>query len=406
MRLPFWMAAAIAIAGPAVSTPSLSADWPACGTVETFPGETWPAADATGWNQQTLAAARREFRALDSAAMMIVHRGRPVAAWGEIEDRYDLASLRKSVLSTLYGAVVADDGIDPDRTIGELGIGESDRPLSETERSATIRHLVAARSGILRSAHYEMGSWKERKAGLRQWALERYGQPEAPPGSVWLYNNWDFNVAAVALERATEDRLGPLFERQVAGPIDMQDFRPRDVTYVGNESYAERRMGNRSDHPAFMFTMSSRDLARLGILYLNCGRWQDRQILDRSWVLESITGRSVRDGAPAENTIRDYLGDYGYMWWVDKPGSRTFRQLETREPAYFGQGYRGHYLWVAPYLDLVVVHQVATTGGIGTWGQVRRRIFGSDAITDDDFQALLKSVIAAHPASEGALLDR
>ncbi|MCZ6618629.1 MAG: hypothetical protein O7E57_10900 [Gammaproteobacteria bacterium] len=87
----------------------------------------------------------------------------------------------------------------------------------------------------------------------------------------------------------------------------------------------------------------------------------------------------------------------GAMWWVDKPGSRTWPEINTREPVYFGQGANGHFLWIAPYLDLVVVHQVGTPGGIGSFDQARRRMFGQPSVSDNEFEEFLTRVLDAHP---------
>ena len=383
------------------TTTAEPSSWPACGTVDTWPAAQWPsAALPSGWDGAALATAEDYFDSLDSAAAMVLHRGRLVASWGDVDERYDLASLRKSMVSALYGTQL--DRVDLDATLARLDIQDREPPLTETQRTATVRHLLQSRSGIYHSAHYEPPSWQRRKAATREWALQHYHAESPPPGVVWLYNNWDFNTAAAVLEQVTGRKLGPMFQQALAQPLAMQDFRPQDVTYVGDDSYAERRMGNLSAIPAYMFTMSTRDLARVGLLYLGCGQWSGEQLIPRAWVLESTTGVPIAKGAPEGETIHDHFGDYAYMWWVDRPGSRTFRDLRTREPVFFGQGARGHYVWVAPYLDLVVVHQVATTGGIGNWGQIKRSIFGSDEISDGQFQQLLKHIINAHPLREEA----
>ncbi|MDX1605135.1 MAG: serine hydrolase, partial [Candidatus Competibacterales bacterium] len=272
-----------------LATESSSPEWPYCGNVEHYPGDAWgKPAVRPGWNAEALKSARSYFDSLDSAAVMVVHRGHLIAGWGDVEDRYDMASLRKSVLSALYGRLVTQGSVDLEKTLADLGIEESDRPLSQAEKRATVRDLISARSGILRSAHYEMGGWKRLKSALTEWASSEHGQSFLPSGQTWLYNNWDFNVAAVALERQAGIRTGPAFAQYVAAPLGMQDFRAGDVTYVGNESYAERRMGNLSDHPAYMFTMSTRDIARIGVLYLGCGQWDGKPLIQEKFVLDSI----------------------------------------------------------------------------------------------------------------------
>ncbi len=385
-------------------SPGSNDQWPACGIVESFPGSEWALDSQAAESWRSMEQTTALFKQLKSKALMVVHKGRLVFSEGPVEKRYMLASLRKSVLNAMYGAYAVNHPINMDASLAELGINDSQPALNELEQQATIRDLMLARSGIFHSAHYEPGMWQKSKRRSAEWAQHTFGRSSAPHGRMWMYNNWDFNVLGSIYELLSGERMGPSFARLLSEPLEMQDYRAEDVSYVGNESYAERRQGNLSDHPAYMFHMSTRDLARLGVLFLNCGQWKQQQLIKREWVHESIRGIPILQGAPEESPIHKWYGDYGWLWWVDKPGQRrTFWKLKTTQPVYFGQGARGHYIWVAPYLDLVVVHQVATAGGLGTWSQLRRRFLGSPKVSDQQFQELLRLIIMAHPDSETAL---
>ncbi len=389
-------AALISLLATSLLASTVRADtWPSCGKADQFPGASWTLRDpsALGWDTSALSSAFEYLESIETSGVMVVHRGALIGEWGEVATPHMMASLRKSVLSGLIGTYSGSGRLDLNETLAQLGVDDSEPPLTEAEKQATFIHLINARSGIYHSAHYETGGWK--RAKLRM--AENGG---AAPGATWLYNNWDFNAAASILETEVGESLGEGFVRHIAAPTGMQDFTTKHVSYVGNESYAERSMGNLSDFPAYMFKMSVRDLARFGLMYMNCGRWRDDQIIPQAWILESTQGRPISDGSPDAAFFRSF-GDYGYMWWVDKPGSRSWPEVETREPVYFGQGANGHYVWVAPYLDLVVVHQVATPGGIGSFDQARRRVFGQPSVADNEFQQFLVRVLAAHPDNAG-----
>ena len=60
----------------------------------------------------------------------------------------------------------------------------------------------------------------------------------------------------------------------------MEDFIPRDAFSYYKEY---------SLHPLYHINMSSRDMARFGILYMHEGRWNDQQIIPQQWVKESLT---------------------------------------------------------------------------------------------------------------------
>jgi len=86
---------------------------------------------------------------------MIPQDGRIIASWGDISHKVNVRSIRKSLISALYGIGVAEGRIRLDQTIGELGIDDRPPSLSEFERQATIRDLLMARSGIYHAAAYE-----------------------------------------------------------------------------------------------------------------------------------------------------------------------------------------------------------------------------------------------------------
>ena len=76
-----------------------------------YPGKTWQQAktpEALGWSSEKRAEARAFASWLGSAAVMIVHRGIVVDAWGDLTRNYKCHSVRKSLLSALYGIYVAE----------------------------------------------------------------------------------------------------------------------------------------------------------------------------------------------------------------------------------------------------------------------------------------------------------
>lgn len=369
--------------------------WPACGRADTFPGETWPAPRLSrGWNGARLEEARALFESLDSAAVMVVHRGRLIASWGDVDANFTAQSMRKALLSSLVGVAVDRGLLDPSATLEQLGIDDTRPALTPEERRATLQDVLRSRSSIFHSALYEHGSHRRGRAAL---AARKLADPERfRPGAYWTYNNWDFNVIGTIVQNAFRRPLGDLFTAHIATPLRMQDFRPANIGYTSKDDATERRFENWSEHRAYVFDISTRDLARYGLLYLNCGAWGARQIVSRNWVFESLRGISTRQGRGPDEQQTGF-GDYGYLWQIERPGSRRLENLRTREPIYSATGARGHFMIIAPYLDLVIAHQPATVGGVGLEAQQRRATQGSPEVSEQDVERLFAAIITAHP---------
>src|ERR1700747_2991502 len=90
-----------------------------------------------------------EARALELGliALIVQSEGFSHLAFGDIVRPVVIHSMRKSILSALYGEAVGGGAIDPRHTLAELAI-DDDPKLTEAEKSATVFDLLAARSGV------------------------------------------------------------------------------------------------------------------------------------------------------------------------------------------------------------------------------------------------------------------
>ncbi|MCE9657524.1 MAG: beta-lactamase family protein [Burkholderiales bacterium] len=346
----------LALAGAAALLFAAGAPAGALAQGTTFPGETWAEAPpaASGWSAEKLQAADETARAIGTGAYLVVHRGVLVHAFGPVAQPMNLASVRKSMLSVLYGIEVDRKKIDIDKTLAELGIDDKGG-LSDTEKQATVRQLLQSRSGIYHPAAYEMAAMK----------AERPYRGSHEPGTFWYYNNWDFNALGTVFEKITGSSVFAALDRELARPLAFQDFiLSRDTRSVTEWA---------SSHAAYVMRISARDLARVGLLMAREGRWQGRQIVSKEWIAEST--RSYTAVAPG-------LG-YGYLWWVGRDGW-AFRQ---RFPGavFSGRGNYGQFLLVDPVRDLVVVHRVEMD-----------RLFARE-VSEARFGDLLEKILAAAP---------
>jgi len=125
-------------------------------------------------------------------AVMVIHHGAIVAEWGDTAAKTPLASVRKSLLSALIGNAVERGEITLSQPIGALGINDNEPSLSDEEKTATVRDLLEARSGIYHAALYETAAMAARRP-------PRFSHK---PGTFWYYNNWDFNSLGAIYEHA------------------------------------------------------------------------------------------------------------------------------------------------------------------------------------------------------------
>lgn len=310
---------------------------------------------ADDWSRELLRDAQTFSKTIDTAAVVVLQHGEVVDQWGAVAMPLKCHSIRKSVLSALYGNHVDQGTIDLDATLKQLGINDNEPSLTEPERQARVRDLLRARSGVYHPALYETAAM----------AAKRPKRGTHPHDTFWYYNNWDFNAACSIFENLSGRSLFEEFEDQIAGQLAMQDFRrPRDTQYV---------TGDDSVHPAYPFRLSARDLAKFGQLMLQNGRWADRQIIPEAWVTESTA--SYSDAGDS--------GGYGYMWWVAVDG-KHFPGVTLPQRSYSARGFRGHYLVVIPEWDLVVCHRVNTFQN-GT------------SVSKADFGKLLAMILRARP---------
>ncbi len=290
-----------------------------------------------GWNNSRLETLKKFL--VDSTSIsgyMIIHKGRVAFSYGDVTENSYIASCRKSVLALLMGKYVKTGRIDLTKSLREMGINDVN-PLLSTEKEATVKDLISARSGIFLQASYGGDNYHE-----------------APPrgskkaGAYWLYNNWDFNVAGHIFEKESGTGIYDEVATQLAGPLQMQDFK-RELQSKDAGDYSK------SIYPAYPMWFSTRDMARIGQLMLNRGKWGDKQLIDSTWIAEVTTPKTNYD--EVNQNISDFRSSkykfgYGYMWWLWQDVND-----EKYKNAYCAMGVMGQNISVFPNADVVIVYK-------------------------------------------------
>ena len=102
------------------------------------------------------------------------------------------------------------------------------------------------------------------------------------------------------------------------------------------------------------FYSNARDFARIGKLFLQKGKWGDKQIVSESYVNECISPAPITENGQPNKV-------YGYQWWLtDHKGTKIF----------YARGILGQYIFVIPEMNLVFVRLGHKRGEKGADGQL------------------------------------
>ncbi len=264
-------------------------------------------------------------------------------------DTHHVASVTKSVISALVGIAIDAGYIKSiDQKVLEFFLeyaGSGDI----RKRTITIRHLLTM------TAPFPF-SWKEgdrrghepldRLRRQRSWImyiLNLMGQ-NGQPGRFQYYTAGAHLLSAI-ITRTTGMCAREFANLQLFRPIGMRGIPDREMKSFGlDDVFGSNITGWIKDPDGYTaggwgLTLTPRDMARFGFLYLNCGIWDDKQIISKTWVNES-TNMSIALDSKGNN----YNG-YGYLWWLRGEGG-TY--------AYSALGDGGNVICCIPEKDIVV----------------------------------------------------
>ena len=276
---------------------------------------------------------------LEGYRVVIIRGGRIVAEWNRGIERSQplrLHSASKSVFSSILGIAIAEGKISsadakltdyyPEAMDVPEGEGPKDnRYASEKDRAITFRQLISNTSG--------------------------YMKPGEKPGEVFHYQSYGMNVLVHAIAktygywdiRDPEDSpdLQPLLDKYIANPIGATL-----PIIKGNFDLPTKARINIFGY-FNSISVTALDMARLGWLWRNWGRWQDKQLIPEAWLREAVqTAPDIRANCPKEKW------KYGYAFWTNEHG-RLYPSLPL--DTYAAQGAGRRHILVCPSRDLVLV---------------------------------------------------
>lgn len=236
--------------------------------------------------------------------------------------RFNFFSVTKAYVSTLTGIALHEGYIKSvEQPIGDYLPWCSDSTLCKVK----IKHLLQMTSGLASSEGY-----------LNPWATSTklyYGPQtdqivhnlrlERDPGKRWFYQNINSQLLAMVLRAATGRPVGQYLSEKIWQPMGME----ADAGW----SIAE----GTDDEKAFCcLTARARDMARFGLLILNHGNWQGKQLIPREWV----------DQIPQWDTTEGGTNRYHLNWY-----------LTPENEDFWAEGLLGQFIYVCPKTHTVIV---------------------------------------------------
>ena len=239
---------------------------------------------------------------------------------GSEEDLSQLACVTKSVTSALIGIAFKEGYLKSvDQKMIDFFPEFVSDELNPKVNEITIRHLLTMSTGFGRD---DMGIMNP------DLIKDMFHQPlPTEPGQEFSYSTTSSNILSMIITKATGMKALEFGNKYLFKPLGISNIRWEDAygyTYGG--------LG---------IQLTTRDMAKIGYLYLKNGRWGKKEILTPEWIAEST---HVQIDVPkSQKTTNE---NYGYHWWVRSTGGCQ---------SYFAWGAGGKFIYVIPDLDIVTV---------------------------------------------------
>jgi CubicO group peptidase (beta-lactamase class C family) len=237
--------------------------------------------------------------------------------FGSAEVRWPVYSVTKSVLSILVGIAIDKRRLRLDQKLPELLPEAAGKIVDPRAADITLRDLLTMTSGFESVSPIEVpGVWNS-----DVWMINR--RVKYAPGSHFYYDNAGTNLISIILARAVGENVAEFARRELFAPLGIDGFE----WMADMDGHVPGQSGLR---------LTTRDMARIGFLYLQQGRWRDRQLVSTGYVLDSTRKHSA-GGDPIN-------AGYGYLWW----------KSNDRPDVYFAAGANSQLIYNVPDRNLVV----------------------------------------------------
>lgn len=248
------------------------------------------------------------------------------------EDTHHVASVTKSVLSALIGIAIAKGSI---KSVEQKVLDFFPEYILDAKKhDITLRHLLTM------TVPYPFEDWHEpldilcQQQDWVQYTLDIMG--EKGDVGTFKYSTAGAHLLSAILTRSTGKSARAFANEHLFSPLGMKEIPDyRMDAYGFDDLFGEKVKGwvhdpNGNSTGGWGLTLTTRDMARFGYLYLNNGVWGNNEVLPESWIREST---ELTDN------------NYGYLWWLrQEDGFFTYAAI--------GDG--GNMICCIPKMNMVV----------------------------------------------------
>ena len=253
-----------------------------------------------------------------------------------VEQLSSRASVTKSITSALLGIALEQDYLESvDQKMIDFFPEVADQITDDRKKSITIREMLQMRAGY---------PWEETDSTYWNalWTgkyIDKIVQLPLTidPGTGFQYSNLTSNWLGIIIARVTNSDLKSFGEKNLFTPLNIEIGnwnRDWDGYYIG----------------AADLEVTARDMAKFGLLYLNNGKYEGKQIIPASWVNESLQrySENFTSAGIESGKVGRYFHDigYGYQWWSAKAGDHSFN---------LAWGHGGQFIILLHDLNMIIV---------------------------------------------------
>jgi CubicO group peptidase (beta-lactamase class C family) len=285
---------------------------------------------------------------------IIIHRGYIVAEWGE-PSRVDMVhSVSKSFLSTIVGVAVDKEMIK----------GVNNRVGSyvwavQLYDSAKPANSDPAIFYPFKGQHNEKISWEDMLRQTSDWEGTLWGKPDwadrpdkdstkwhnrkrNEPGTVWEYNDVRVNALALATTVVWRKPLPEVLKKYIMNPIGASDtwqWHGYKNSWIELDKKPIQVVSGGGHWGGGMF-MNAYDMGRFGLLTLNRGNWNGKQLVSKHWINQSLVPTKAHT-------------EYGFMNYFVNSDKKYLPNAPETSFAHVGNG--ANIIYVDTRHELVMV---------------------------------------------------